>query len=412
MILCFGLMLQVIIKPSLILEFPYFIAGIFLIFLVPQAIIIYNNPQIIPIDTATPLFASCFLCLLMAFIGYYTAPAIKIEKALNIPLDTNRLRTIAIAFTLLGYIFTILIRGRYAEMEATGQDIPTQASGIVTIYFQFSQLLNIAFPILLFLAFANPNFLNIALACIAGFPTLYSIITAGRREPTAFFFLSFAFALYYMYKMLPPRAAIIGVVLMAMLIIPATADYRTMAKKDGAWAAFQSLDLQKSFIEYFNEGGTYLELGVAARVIDAYSFTGEFQYGAGYWNQMVFRYIPAQIVGEQTKRTMMISPKGIPYRNGYQMPIGLTLTGIGDSFAQFGYLGCVFFFFLGGFFRHLWQTSSSAKSILVPILYIICVVQSLLSVTHATINFIPGVFFNFLFLWLAAVYAKQKQVAG
>lgn len=403
------IMLQAIIKPSLILEFPYFMAGIFLIFLVPQAIIIYNNPQIIPIDTATPLFASCFLCLLMALIGYYVAPEIKIGKTLNVALNSNKLRNIAIAYTILGFIFTVLIRGKYAAMEATGEDIPTQASGIVTIYFQFSNLLNIAFPILLFLALANPIFPNILLTLLAGFPMMYSIITAGRREPTAFFFLAFAFALYYMYKLRPPRAAIIGVILIAMLIIPATADYRTKAKKDGAWVAFQSLDLQKSFIEFFNEGGTYLELGVAARVIDAYSFTGEFQYGSGYWDQMVFRYIPGQIVGDKVKRSMMISTKGIPYRNGYRMPLGLTLTGIGDSFAQFGYLGSIFFFFLGGFFRYLWKTSLGAESILIPILYIVCVVQALLSVTHATVNFIPGVFFNFIFLWLAAIYSKEKS---
>jgi hypothetical protein len=182
-------MIQVVIKPSLIFEFPYFISGIFLIFLVPQVIIIYNHPQIIPGDSLIPLLASCFLCLAMAFVGYYAGPSIKIGKALNLPMDSNRLRNIAIVYMLIGYLFTILIRSKYAEMESTGEDIPTQATGIVTIYFQFSQLLNIAFPILLFLALAKPVFSNIALACIAGFPTLYSIITAGRREPTAFFFL-------------------------------------------------------------------------------------------------------------------------------------------------------------------------------------------------------------------------------
>jgi hypothetical protein len=208
----------------------------------------------------------------------------------------------------------------------------------------------------------------------------------------------------------PPRAAIIGVILLATLIIPATADYRSTAKEEGAWAAFQSLDLGKSFNDYFNnDDGTFLELNVAAHVIDSYSFSGEFQYGAGYWDQMVFRYVPAQLVGTDVKNSMMLT-KSIPYRNGYKMPIGLTLTGIGDSFAQFGYLGCIFFFFMGGFFRNLWHTSLSTKSILFQILYIICVVQSLLSVTHATVNFIPGVFFNFIFLWLAAVYAKEKTI--
>jgi hypothetical protein len=214
-----------------------------------------------------------------------------------------------------------------------------------------------------------------------------------------------------MYKLKPPRSAIVAVILMAMLIIPATADYRAKAKEDGAWAALQALDLQKSFVDYFNEDGTFLELGVAAHVIDAYSFAGDYQYGAGYWDQMVFRYIPAQIVGAEVKKGMMLS-KSIPYRNGYKMPIGLTLTGIGDSFAQFGYLGCVFFFFLGGFFRTLWRASLNSQSILVQILYIICVVQALLSVTHSTINFIPGVFFNYLFLWFAAKYAREDLVTN
>ncbi len=193
-----------------------------------------------------------------------------------------------------------------------------------------------------------------------------------------------------------------------MLIIPATADYRTKAKKEGAWAALQSVDLQQSFINYFNEGGTYLELGVAARVIDAYSFTGEFEYGAGYWDQLVFRYVPAQIVGQKTKSVMMLGGS-IPYRNGYTMPLGLTLTGIGDSYAQFGYLGCVFFFRLGGFFRTLWQTSLSTDNLLIRIFYLVCVIQALLSVTHATVNFIPGILFYFILLWLAAVYAKEKN---
>jgi hypothetical protein len=183
-------------------------------------------------------------------------------------------------------------------MEASGEEIPTQASGIVTIYFQFAQLLNIAFPILLFLALIKPDFTNIFLAFISGFPTLLSIITAGRREPTAFFFLAIAFACYYIYKWRPPRIAIIAVILLATLIIPATADYRSVAKKEGALAALQSLDLGKSFNDYFNnDDGTYLELNVAAHVIEGYSFTGDFQYGAGYWDQMVFRYIPAQLVG-------------------------------------------------------------------------------------------------------------------
>ncbi len=187
--LCFGLMVKIVINPSLIFEFPYFISAIFLIFLIPQVIIISNQQHIIPDDTFFPLMLSCFLCLLMAYMGYSHGPSIKIGKVLNVPLNHQKLKKIGIIYTALGYLFTLLIRRTYADMEASGTDIPTQATGIVTIYFQFSQLLNIGFPILLFLAFIKPSFSNISLAFISGFPTLYSIITAGRREPTAFFSL-------------------------------------------------------------------------------------------------------------------------------------------------------------------------------------------------------------------------------
>ena len=185
LILCFAILVQVVIKPLLIFEYPYFIAGIFLVFLVPQVIIVSNQPYIVPSDTMLPLFASCFLCLAMSFIGYYVAPTINVGKVLDVSLNYKKLKTIAIIYTVFGLLFSVLIRRFYAGLEESGAEIATQASAIITIYFQFAQLLNISFPILLFIALAKQNFQNISLAFVAGFPTLYFIITARRREPTA-----------------------------------------------------------------------------------------------------------------------------------------------------------------------------------------------------------------------------------
>ena len=77
-ILCGGLFLRTVLEPRLIFEYPYFMAGIFIIFLVPQMIILYNQPYLVPNGNLAPIFSMSFLCLGMGALGYYVAPAIKV----------------------------------------------------------------------------------------------------------------------------------------------------------------------------------------------------------------------------------------------------------------------------------------------------------------------------------------------
>jgi oligosaccharide repeat unit polymerase len=401
-------MIHSVIKPKLILEFPYFMGAIFFIFIVPQAIIIFNQQYLVPRGVIAPLYIMCFLCLLMVVVGYYFAPEIRVAKFLNFKLDEKKATQIGIVYTVIGCFFYFLIWRTYAAFDDAGVEAPTQATGIVTIYFLFYQLINIAFPLFLYLALRNPKQKYILFAFLACFPNLYQIIVSGRRETTALFVLSVAYAVFYRYKLVPPRAAIVAVIVLTMLIIPATSDYRSVADKEGSLVALQTLDLQESFQKYFNEGGKYLELGVAARIIDNYSFSGEFAYGATYWDQIIFRYVPAQIVGKDVKRGLMLESGGVKFRNGYQMPLGLTATAMGDTFWQFGYLGCIFFFFMGGFFRNLWRATLQNDNPLIQILYTLCVVNALISVTHGTINFIPAGMFGFGCLFILAQYAKVE----
>jgi hypothetical protein len=233
-------------------------------------------------------------------------------------------------------------------------------------------------------------------------------VVSGRREVTALFVLTIALTLFFKNRWTPSRYLFIAAVLFATLIIPATGEYRTLAKEKGPIEAVKSLDLKGGFIRYY-ESGELLELAVAAYIIDSYSFHSDYAYGAGYWDTFVFRYVPGQILGQDFKKSLMIRPEAIKLINGYKIHTGLTSTAVGDSFIQFSYLGCFFFFFLGGFFRELWRSALTTSSPLIQIMYIVCIVQGLLSVTHATVNFLPGIFFSFICLWLVAAYAKAKE---
>lgn len=410
-VLCLGLILRVIISPKLIFEYPYFIGGMFLIFLVPQAIILYNNYFRIPKGALESTLLMSFLCLLMVVLGYFFAPLIPFAKKLDVELDDKRLRQVGLFFTAVGYAFNILIWKYYASYEDAGLEVSTQPSGIITIYFLFYSIINLAFPIFFYLAISKPNVFNIVMTVVAAFPTLYAIIVSGRREPTALFVLLIAFILYRKKAIVPPRFAIVGMILFAMFFIPATSDYRTMSDKLGPAKAIQSLDLKKSFVNHYTEGFGFLELNVAAHIVDSYSFTGNYEYGAGYWNLLVFRYVPAQFLGKEFKQSLMLgkNKSNIEFRNGYMQPKGITPTGIGDSFMQLGFLGCMFFFFQGGFFRSLWRSVEASENVLLHIFYIVCVVQAMLSVTHGTTIFVPGILFYFICLLAGAAYAKVKN---
>jgi hypothetical protein len=404
LLLCISLMVRVIINPELIFEYPFFVAGIFLVFIVPQAIIIMNHPGVVPVESIAPLFAMCFLCLGMSVLGYYFAPAIKLAKSLEIKMDEEKLKIIGIVFTVFGYLFYLLMR---REVQGNSS-YSSQWSGAATIYIQFAQIINIAFPILLYLTLRKPNFINIVLVVLSTLPTLEAILRYGRRESTGLFLMTIALTVFYRYRIKPPRFLIVCILLITMLIIPAIGDYRKLSDKEGPIKAAASLDLEKSFQTYYKEG-QLLELSVAAHIIDSYQFHEEYGYGAGYWDQMVFRYIPAQIIGPEQKRSLMLDERGVIYKNGYRMSPGLTVTGVGDSFIQFGYLGSIFFFFLGGIFRNLWVKSLTGEFLLVQILYMMCFIQAMLAVTHGTVNFLPGIFFSLLCLWLAARFAKVAE---
>lgn len=403
-ILCGGLFLKTVIEPKLIFEYPYFLAGIFIIFLVPQMIILYNQPYLVPDSNLVPIFSMSLLCLGMGALGYYMAPAIKVGNNLNVPLNLKKLKIVGIVYMVLGYFFLFLINREVGNAD----EVETQLSGSVTIYFLFFNVIYIAFPIFLFFSFRQPNVWNISLAVLSALPTLNLIIFAGRREPTALFVLSIALTAFYQKNIKPPRAAIVGIIVFAMLIIPAIGDYREKAEED-PWLALTSLDLQKSFVNYFKiEEDEVLELAVAAHVLDSYGFHGEYTFGASYWNEMVFRYVPGQLLGNDFKESLYIGERAVIYRNGYERPPGLTITGLADSFQQFSYFGFIFFFFLAGLFRHLWKMSLTQGNLLVQILYMLCVIQALLSVTHSTVVFFPGIFFSFIALWGAALYAKAE----
>jgi hypothetical protein len=173
------------------------------------------------------------------------------------------------------------------------------------------------------------------------------------------------------------------------------------------------IDVVENFRRYLTEPSV-LELRNAAFIIDS---TINFGLGTAYWDQLVFRFVPAQILGRSFKEGLMFRTSDERLRQemaskAYRIMPGSTTTGMADSFREFGYFGALFFAVLAVVFKSLWRASLYRNAIFAQLLYIQISTSAMRAITHQTVDFLPGVVYNLIFLGLAALYARQRQSQG
>jgi hypothetical protein len=397
-------LLRMLSKPRRIYEYPYFMAATFAIFILPQAISLKRFPGAAPEQAAqNVIFVTC-LCLAGCFLEYRVWNRSRALRAVSRSIDEMRLFHAGIVFVCCGIGFTwLLSRTEIQTSEFGGW------TGPATIYGFFQQLCYPGFAICLMTALRRPNLLSVGSSLLAAAVPLQSIVF-GRREPAAMFVLTIGLTFYFSRKLAPSRWLVVLTILVAMVAIPATATYRRFQLQND-WESVRQIDFVGNFQEFLNQESV-LELRNAAMLIEATRRSGEYEYGAGYWNHLVFRYVPAQILGPSFKESLMIRHAtdalerelaGMDYVN----PAGSTVTAMGDSFQQFGYWGCLFFVVLGLFFRTVWRAAAQPNGLFAQLLYMQCCTSAMRAVTHWTLDFLPGLCYNAIFLGAALMYASR-----
>jgi hypothetical protein len=103
--------------------------------------------------------------------------------------------------------------------------------------------------------------------------------------------------------------------------------------------------------------------------------------------------------------------QGLPQLR-YKIPVGSTLTGIGDSFREFWYFGALFFALLAIVFKSLWHACLRRDAIFAQLLYIQTSTAAMRAVTHQTVDYLPGLTYNLIFLGLVAFFARSRVPAA
>ena len=406
-LVCLALVVPAVARPRLIYEFPYFMGAAFTAFILPQAYVLSRNEWGGIYLRMTLLM--CFLCVTFCWLGYQRRAHPALLERLNIPIDTGRF--------LAGGITLVLIGAYFMHQFATvpeQEDTPGM-TGIGTVYLFFGGLVYPGFAICFYCALKQGWIIAWVASALAAVIPMQAAVFYGRREPTVLFLMSVGLGIFFIKGKPAPRWAIIVAILGATLFIPSTSQYRQLAREDPL-LAFKQINFTQEFREALDADAPS-ELKNATVLIAATDATGDYEYGVGYWNNLVFRFVPAQFVGKTFKSAIMIGGEKRDLRDfvydilGFRLPVGMTVTGMGDSFNQFGYFGCIFFAAMGYLFKTLWAAANRLNGTVAQIFYIQITTSAMRAATHQTMDFLPAVVYGTIVIGTIAFFSKDRSVA-
>ena len=382
-------------------------AAIFFAFALPQFYALVFLDNTLSQDALTRMLEMSFLCLLMCHLGYKIGAKSEPLNFVNIHRDHKKLRIIAFFYFALGIFCHCMLKVTDIQTNEYGQ-----WTGIATVYAFFSQALFVCISVYLNEILKPKGWQSLPktgiLLIISYVTILMTEVLSGRRENTAMIIILLATALFFQRKRMVSRAA----VALALVLFPFVIPLFGMFRKKGLWWMLFSGTIR--IPELMNAlgtvtHGTVLELRNAALLMDASISQNTFGLGRGVWDALVFQFIPSQWLGKAFKSALMFNATSFDLVSlyGYSYPVGSTPTGVGDSFCEFGYFGCLWFALMAYFGRKLW-ISAVFQNHLARIFYPLFVTCSLICLTHG-INRFAAEMGTYIFFFAILVFFSRDR---
>jgi hypothetical protein len=341
------------------------------------------------------------LCLVCFWWGY--SRRILPLRLFSGDYDNGRLLLVSFGLTLFGATFYFMISRLPEALLQSSQ--PT--GKLVALNF-FAQTLSYGFALacLLWAKFKDKRALLVALfgACFY----LDRIILAGRRADAAEFFFIVVLSLFFGRGFKIPRWVMLSVMIAMVLMIQSTGTYRNIASEAGWDAPFKigRIDFIQNLENIFESGGE--EMTNAVYVIESHDLHASFDFGTSHWNQLVFNYVPAQLLGGNFKSHLQFQNVDIAEQYfRYSAKTGSTLTGMVDSFSSFWYFGAIKFLLVGYLIRKIWN-GAKFGSFVAQIFYMLMITKTLHVVTHSTQFFLSPWVHMSIFLMPFLLWARLK----
>lgn len=361
-----------------------------------------------------PLYAAMMALSLIALHVGWNRPLSTITQHRQ-PLEYSTIGLIvgALILTVFGATFNIALRNVPFEIREMGQ-----WSGALTIYVTFAKTQVVAFAILWLIYLRTGSKVALAVA-ILNFLFFAEMIFVGVRRGLIIniFFIIFG-TLWLVRGWRPSGISIIFAVLAGMILINSVTQLRTATNGRAIFGSgitiSEYIDAVQS-VEYFNFSGfddkplESFEIVNGAYIVAARSQTLEFEGFGEFWNTLVHRYVPGQIVGHDLKDSLEfeIEDQALSVF-GHHRYIGTTITGFADAFRAFFFFGALIFLVIASYLRSLYEKARHGE-MWAQFLYPMLLTDGLLAVTHSTSWFIRELPFYFIFGGLVFVLSRVRK---
>jgi len=403
---CLALLTWGLIRRDRVYQYPFFMGAIFIAFIQPQITALVGNPGVVNQSALERVLLVSCLCVAASWLGYQLKPNANWITKFHVLLDERRLFEAGLVLLCIGYACDFILSKITIQVTATGT-----WTGPATILVFFAQVIYIALAIFLLRLLQRPSAANVVWVVLASIQPLNAIIFAGRRQPTMTFLIIVGLCFWLVRRSMPPRWLFIIAITALVYVIPLVGQLRGdfwILLSQRNWQAVIDAS-QQSFSTL--QGGEILELKNAAVLIDAAEKSGQYGFGTGFWDRLVFQYVPGQLVGYEIKNSLQFNwtQYNLSDMYDYVMPTGATPTGIGDSFVEFSYFGCLTFALIAHLFKSLWIPAVYLNSTVNQLLYIGLVSPAMLGVTHGIARFLQEALFQFIVVSWIRRYARVKE---
>ncbi len=399
-VVCIALMVQGLRRRDGIYGFPFLAGATFLGFIVPQMIGLTND-RFLPVGAFEQTAIFTILCAIMCGLGWIAGD--RPAAGFRWVFDETRLLRVAAFISLFGAYFYYALSRLPPEAR-----LSTMPSGTAVMYLFFARMLTYGFIVAVLCFVRKPSRIALAIALFDSVFVIDRIMMGGKRGEFIEFGLAILLAAWFHRRWALPRTLALVAVLLSILGLNSVGDYRNNTREQNGptLEGLAQIDVVANFQEVLKNGAP--EMRNAIFLINAYSETQEWDYGAFHWNVLVWNFVPAQLVGQTLKQSLVIPT--FNDRN-YTPDLGSTETGMADAFGSFFYFGALKFFAIAYFLARVYRAASSGW-VLAQIIYILSIPSGMLAITHHT-QWIPSTLVQFALLFLPLLFiARVRRVSA
>jgi hypothetical protein len=387
--LALGMFIGGFCQPTGYMQLPFLIALPYAGWYLPQAAVLLDDTSL-PTGGLSTLLVMSFLCLAATWAGWRLAVGPRPLRRMKLIVPVDQLKWPTLILTLVAITIQILIMSRPDEERAAGI-----WTGPLTILAFFSRIGIVSGILSCALLLERRSLWTIALA--GANLVLFSgpLLIAFRRSDTVQFIFLIMLCLFFVIGKRIPRVFIAVGMIAGFAYVNGVAHLRSLS---GAYALSDDGKIESHVptleeisqidwfdVKVFEEGKLISETRNAAVSMYTIDKTGSLSLGAEVWDQLIFSYVPGQLVGFDFKRSFMSGADLVSLATnagGYESLIGTTWTGFTQPYHDFWFLGAFVFFFLGRYMgQHFLRAHlGSLKSLCI---YTALLPMALETVTHS-----------------------------